>query len=219
MRPRYTNVELAQLYDKKDWAILWPVVTSMVKHAVRRCMQHGFDPFYVHDDLMQEAYLAAWEALPRWNAFEGSLQTWVSEKVRSAVLNANTRAATGMIGGRDSGELVVTMHGEIAEGDGGNDEQGMMQGHEARIMYDDPPEGFDDPARESEEEDWLSMVPVRDRDMVRRLCGIGVPAETQEEYSRAAGVSRRTVVGRIEALRNYFCALSRKPVNHGVKAA
>lgn len=216
MKRKYSTQELVQLFDSKDWKTLWKIMQPMVKHAVKRCMQEGLDPFYVRDDLMQEAYLAAWEALPRWNAFEGGLQTWVSANVRGAVLKANTRESTGMVGGRDSGPLVISMHGESPDDDGSEDEQGVLAGPEAALIYKDPPEGFDDPSEEVEDlaTALLRQVPAEDRDMVRRLCGIGVQAETQEEYARKEDISRRTVVGRLEALRKYFCAKTRKPGNH-----
>lgn len=196
---KYTNDELVQLFDKKDWKTLWKVMQPMVKHAVKRCMQEGLDPFYVRDDLMQEAYLAAWEALPRWNAFEGGLQTWVRENVRGAVLKARTRESSGMIGGRDNGPLVVSMHGESPDDDGGDDEQGVLAGHEAAMVYKDPPAGFGDPADEVDDlvTDLLNRVPKKYQDMVRRLCGIGVPQETQEQYAHTAGITQQAVAMRL----------------------
>lgn len=196
---KYTNSELAQLYDKKDWAALWKIMTPMVKHAVRRCMQDGLDPHYVNEDLMQEAYLAAWKALPKWNAFEASLQTWIREKVRSAVLDANQRESSGMVGGKRSGGYVESIHGETPEADyvGSNDEQGIADGIEATLVYTEVPEGFEDPADLL----YLLPIPLKDRDMVRRLAGLGVPRETQAEYAHREGISRRTVVGRLESLK------------------
>lgn len=213
---KYTTQELVEIYDRKDWVTLWKIITPMVKHAVRRCMQEGLDPFYVRDDLMQEAYARAWEALPRWNPRLAGLQTWVRENVRIAVTDTNRRERSGMIGGRDSGPLVVSMHGETPEEDGGDDEQGVLSGPEASMVYKDPPEGFGDPNEAADDllEDLLSQVPSEDRDMVRRLCGIKVPSETQAEYALKEGISRRTVVGRLESLRQYFCAKSQKPANH-----
>lgn len=216
MMRRYSNRELAQLWDRKDWATLWPIMVPMVKHAVRRCMQRGLDPYYVRDDLMQEAYLAAWKALPKWNAFESSLQRWIEEKVRSAVLDANRREAGGMVGGRDSAALVVSMHGETAEDDiSSNDEQGLCDGIEASLTYgDDSPEGFWDPADERlfGEQD-LAAVPAKYRDMVRRLAGIGVPQESDAEYAAAEGISRMTAWRRIERLRRYLLQKSTNPRN------
>ncbi len=192
---KYATEELAQLYDKKDWATLWKIMTPMVKHAVRRCMQRGLDPYYVRDDLMQEAYLAAWAALPRWNAFEASLQKWVEENVRGAALKTNTAAANGMVGGRDSGFEVVSMHGETADDDGGDGEQELAYGPEAILAAD-----TEDPTGE-----WLlTAVPLEDRDMVRRLAGIGVPRETQAEYATAEGISTIAVKKRMAALRQLF---------------
>lgn len=216
MKRRYTTEELVQLFDKKDWNTLWKIVTPMVKHAVKRCMQEGLDPYYVRDDLMQEAYLAAWEALPRWNAFEAGLQTWVHEKVRSAVLNANTRAITGMVGGRDNGAFVVSMHGESPDDDGSDDEQSITSGTEASLTYKDPPEGFGDPSEEVDDllEDLLSRVPLDDRDMVRRLCGIGVEPETQEQYASVDGTTVGAVKMRLYRLRQSRVTFSRKLVNH-----
>lgn len=214
---KYTTPELAELFDRKDWATLWKIVTPMVKHAVRRCMQEGLDPFYVRDDLMQEAYAAAWEALPRWNPRLAGLQTWVRENVRIAVTDTNRRERSGMIGGRDSGPLVVSMHGETPEEDGGDDEQGVLSGPEASMVYKDPPEGFGDPSEEADDllEDLLSQVPQEDRDMVRRLCGIGVPVETQEEYARRIGITRDAVAKRLERLRRKIAVTkNRKPANH-----
>jgi DNA-directed RNA polymerase specialized sigma24 family protein len=225
MKRKYTTEELAKLYDTKDWETLWKIVTPMVKHAVRRCMQEGLDPHYVRDDLMQEAYLAAWEALPRWNAFEAGLQTWINQKVRSAVLNVNSRQSSGMIGGRDSGRYVVSMHGETPEEDlSSNDEQGISLAPEAWLTYTDPPEGLGDPAIEAD--DLLGDVPVKHRDMIRRLCGIGVPCETEAEYAAKEGLSVRAVEERLFRLRRLFhskrpkgmCGFSRKPVNHVVGA-
>lgn len=202
MKKRYTNAELARLVDTRNWAALWPIVESMVKHEVKRCMQDGLDPFYVRDDLMQEAYLAAWQALPTWRPFESVLRKWVGVKVRSAVLNANIAVSNGMIGGRDSGLDVVSMHAETVDGgDGGDDEQGSLSGPEASIVYEKPPEGFEDPAEQPEHEELLELVPAKDRDMVRRLCGLGVPAETQEEYAMIEGIPRPTIATRLRALR------------------
>lgn len=216
MQKRYSTDELVQLFDRKDWKTLWKIMQPMVKHAVKRCMQEGLDPFYVRDDLMQEAYLAAWEALPRWNAFEAGLQTWVRENVRGAVLKANTRESTGMIGGRDSGPLVVSMHGETSDDDGSDDEQDVLSGAEATLAYKDPPEGFGDPAEEIEDlaAALLLQVPKEDQDMVRRLCGIGVSRETQEQYAAREGTSQRTITRRVNALRKYFGVKSPKPGNH-----
>lgn len=220
MTKRYSTDELVQLFDAKDWKALWKIVTPMVKHAVRRCMQEGLDPYYVRDDLMQEAYLAAWEALPRWNAFEAGLQTWVSENVRGAVLKANTRESTGMVGGRDNGGHVVSMHGEAPDEDTSkDDEQGLVAAPEAVLVYKDAPKGFGDPSEEIDDlvADLLSRVPGEDRDMVRRLCGIGVSPETQEQYAVKEGVHRDTVTRRIRALRKYFSAKKRKLGNQVMK--
>lgn len=203
MKRKYSTDELVKLYDDKDWATLWKIVTPMVKHAVRRCMREGLDPYYVRDDLMQEAYLAAWEALPRWNAFEAGLQTWIHANVRGAVLKANTREVTGMVGGRDNGGYVVSMHGESPDDDGSDDEQGLVAAPEALLVYKDAPEGFGDPAEEAD--GWasvlLSKLPAKYRDMVRRLCGLGVPAETQEEYARRESTTKKAVELRVRMLR------------------
>lgn len=208
---RYTKSELAQLVDAKDWGALWPIVVPMVKHEVRCCMRSGLDPFYVREDLMQEAYLAAWKALATWNAFESSLRKWVGVQVRGYVLHAVSHGASGMVGGRDSNVAVVSMHGETAEDTGDEDEQGALSGPEASMVYENPPEGFGDPAEQPEHETLLELVPAADRDMVRRLCGLGVPAETQGEYAAALGLHRDTVTRRVRALRGYFSAISRKP--------
>lgn len=200
---KHTTDELAALYDKKDWAALWKIVTPMVKHAVRRCMQHGLDPYYVRDDLMQEAYLAAWACLPKWRAFESSLQRWVTENVRSRMLHASQAAATGMVGGRESGVVVVSMHGDTPDADhiGSNDEQELPDSIEGTLVYTDPPEGFGDPAEEVDRERLLLQLPEKDREMVRRLCGVGVPAETQVEYAERIGTTRKAVERRLAYLR------------------
>lgn len=217
MKKRYTNAELARLVDTRNWAALWPIVESMVKHEVKRCMQDGLDPFYVRDDLMQEAYLAAWQALPTWNAFESGLRKWVGVQVRGAVLKANSRAASGMIGGRDSGLDVVSMHAETVDGDGGDDEQGSLSGPEASMVYENPPEGFEDPAEQPEYEELLELVPAKDRDMVRRLCGLGVPAETQEEYARAEGLARDAIAKRVQRLKNKIVTKSSKTGKYAIR--
>lgn len=197
---KYTTSELAQIYDKKDWATLWKIMQPMVKYAVRRCIQEGLDPFYVREDLMQEAYLAAWECLPRWNAFESSLQRWVYQNVRRAALDENRRQSSGMVGGRDSGFDVVSMHADTADEDGSDEEQELSYGLEARLAAD-----VEDPIGE-----WLlKAIPAEDREMVRRLAGIGVPRETQDEYAAAEGVSLRTVNGRVSALRKIFLRTNR----------
>lgn len=207
MSKKYTTEELAQIYDKKDWALLWKIMEPMVKHEVRRCMQHGLiDPIYVTDDLMQEAYLAAWECLPRWNAFECNLASWVRPKVRGALLDANRRQGGGMVGGRDAQAVIVSIHGETPEDDWmSNEEQGINSGLERVLAYEEPSEDFRDPL-ELVDEGWLSKVPEKDRDMVRRLSGIGCAQETQEEFADAEGLHRDTVTRRIRALRNYFSA-------------
>lgn len=217
MNKRYTTEELIQLFDAKDWKTLWKIMQPMVKHAVKRCMQEGLDPYYVRDDLMQEAYLAAWEALPHWDSAKAGLQTWVHQKVRSAVLDANRYEQSGMVGGRDSGPLVVSMHGESPDDDGTEDEQGVLAGPEAALVYKDPPEGFGDPGEEVDDliTDLLSRVPKEDRDMVRRLCGIGVPPETQEQYAARENIMRAAVAKRLERLRKKLIVTkSRKPANH-----
>lgn len=204
---KYTTSELAQLYDKKDWATLWKIMQPMVKHEVRRCMQQGLiDPIYVTDDLMQEAYLAAWECLPRWNAFEAGLRRWVGGRVRSAVLDAARHAAGGMVGGRDARAVVVSIHGETPEDDWmSNEEQGINSGLERVLAYEEPSEDFRDPL-ELVDEGWLREVPEKDRDMVRRLAGVGCARETQDEFAEAEGLHRDTVTRRLRALRNYFSA-------------
>lgn len=201
MSKKYTTEELAQIYDKKDWALLWKIMEPMVKHEVRRCMQHGLiDPVYVTDDLMQEAYLAAWECLPRWNAFESGLRRWVGSCVRSAVLDAARHAAGGMVGGRDARAVVVSIHGETPEDDWmSNEEQGINSGLERVLAYEEPSEDFRDPL-EIIDEGWLSKVPAADRGMVRRLAGIGCARETQAEYARRIGVSQQAVDKRITRL-------------------
>lgn len=213
MKRKYSTEELVQLFDAKDWKTLWKIMQPMVKHAVKRCMQEGLDPFYVRDDLMQEAYLAAWESLPRWNAFEAGLQTWVSENVRGAMLKANARESSGMIGGRDNGVRIVSLHGKASREDlSSDDAQRASRAPELTAAYQNPPEGFGDPSDEADDtvEDLLSQVPEEDRDMVRRLCGIGVPAETQEEYAAAEEISVRTVKQRLADLRKYFRPFLRK---------
>lgn len=216
MSKKYTKAELAELVDRKDWKTLWRIVVPMVKHEVRCCMQRGLDPFYVRDDLMQEAYLAAWQALPTWNAFESGLRKWVGVKVRSAVLNANATAASGMVGSRNTGTIVVSMHGETTEEDGSDDEQGGQRGPEARMVYEDTPEGFGNPDIDIDTGRLLSHVPKEDRDMVRRLCGLGVPAETQEEYAVAEHCAVITVKKRLQALRKYFYTFSPKLVKEAM---
>lgn len=215
MKRRYSTDELVQLFDKKDWNALWKIATPMVKHAVKRCMQEGLDPFYVRDDLMQEAYLAAWEALPRWDATKAGLQTWIRENVRIAATDTNRRERSGMIGGRDSGPLVISMHGEEPDDNGSDDEQGVLAGPEAVMVYKDPPGGFGDPSEEVDDliADLLSRVPEEDRDMARRLCGIGVLRETQEQYAHTEGVSVGSVKMRLYRLRKTFVTFSRKPAN------
>jgi DNA-directed RNA polymerase specialized sigma24 family protein len=200
---KYTNSELAQLYDKKDWAALWKIMTPMIKHAVRRCMREGFDPHFVREDLMQEAYLAAWKALPSWNAFEGGLMRWLEENVCGAILKANAREASGMVGGRDAHVVVVSMHGDTPEADhvGSNDEQELSDSIEASLAYEDPPEGLWDPADERlyGEQD-LAAIPPKYRDMVRRLAGIGVPQETQAGYAVLEGIRQQSVADRVKTL-------------------
>lgn len=207
---KYTNRELAQLYDKKDWGTLWQIVTPTVKHTVWRWMREGSGSLYVSDDLVQEAYLAAWRAIPKWNAFEATLQTWIREKVRSAVADANRREChSGLIGDRDAKVTVISMHGdapEEADHTFNNDEQELSDAIEASLTYgDDPPEGLWDPADERHfGEQNLLAVPPEDRDMVRRLAGIGIPQETQAEYAVAEGISVSTVEGRFRDLRKYL---------------
>lgn len=217
--PRYTREQITQLYDAKEWNTLWKVVIEpMVKHTVKRCMQEGLDPFYVRDDLMQEAYLAAWAALPRWNAFEGALSTWISEKVRSAVLDTNRRESSGMVGGRDANAFVTSMHGTEPDEDSSNDnEQASSIIPEASMVYKDLPEGFGDPAEDGEEERMLALVPEKDRDMVRRLCGVGVPEETQEEYAQTEGVTQTAIAKRLVRLQAKLNVMfSRKPANQAM---
>lgn len=218
MKRKYSTDELVKLFDEKDWPTLWKIVTPMVKHAVRRCMQEGLDPYYVRDDLMQEAYLAAWEALPRWNAFEAGLQTWVHTNVRGAVLKANTREITGMVGGRDNGGFVVSMHGESPDDDGSDDEQGLVAAPEAVLVYKDAPEGFGDPSDEVDDfiEGLLSQVPLEDRDMVRRLCGIGMSAQTQEQYAKRIRITRAALAKRLERLRRKITVTKNRKLGNQV---
>lgn len=213
MKRKYSTEELVKLFDDKDWPALWKIVTPMVKHAVRRCMQEGLDPYYVRDDLMQEAYLAAWEALPRWDPNKAQLQTWIDRKVRGAAINAKHRESFGMIGGRDSGSLVVSMHGVVADDE---DENAGPLAPEASLVYEDPPEGFGDPSEEAEDlvEAFIRAAPAGDQDMLRRLCGAGVPQETQAEYADKEDIHRNTVVNRLTQIRQKLCAKTSEPVKY-----
>lgn len=125
-----------------------------------------------------------------------------------------------MVGGRDSPTVVISMHGEVPDDDSSsNDEQGISDGIEGSLAYDDPPEGLwipDDERLFADQE--LAAIPAKYRDMARRLAGLGVPRETQAQYAAAEGVSEGVVEHRLRLLRKIFKGKAGKPANHGISA-
>lgn len=211
---RRSHAELARLHDNKNWNELWRHARPLVKLTIRKLMRRGrLDPFYVREDLYQEAQLAAWEAIPKWFPLEAKFSTWVVVNVRRAVLDHQRREAGGMVGGRDARGQTVSLYAASVDAESDDDES-LERGLLGSLSYQDPPEGFD-PERETEHRQHarvvqraLSALSRSERHLICALFGIGREQQLLTEYVRATGtpyyVAHRRHKKIIRKLRKYF---------------
>jgi len=193
--------ELMLARKTESWETLWLQAVPLARLTVRRLKEHGtLDPSYLNEDLLQDALLAAGEAIRSWDPRKGRFSTWVMAYTRGTLLKKVASAATGMVGGRDNGYFVTSMHGWQDTSNALELDESTEFGAEATLAYEEPPEGFRDPCEEvvlMQEKEQLAQLlqrlPQKYSEMLSCVYGIDGLAETQEEYSKRKGIPLRTV--------------------------
>lgn len=184
---KLTKAELLAAHVRRDWQTLWTAAIPAAKYAVWRMLRKGhLHTSRVEEDVTQDALLAAGQAVRLWNPAKGALSTWVVTYVQQKLLNGMRTARADMVGGRESGLPVVSMHEE-----------------EIEFAYDDPPEGFNTPEKEVEKQQAAERVaavlkgmPDDSAELVKCLYGIGQRREGWAQYAARKGISLRTVATR-----------------------
>lgn len=205
---KLTKADLKAAYARQDWHTLWLAAMPLGKLTVRRLMEQGrLDPSHASEDLLQDAMVAAGESVRLWIPEQGAFSTWVVSYVRRRVLNSIQAATTGMVGGRKKGVHVVSMHGSPEEENTFQEDEPQEVGIEAALVYDNPPDGFRDPAEEADvlkngslTERLLALIPEDDEELVRSLFGVKQTKETQRKYARRNGLTQPEVHRRLETV-------------------
>lgn len=220
MAEKMTHDELAYQHALGHYELLHPEALGYVNLTLKRMIGRGLmAQEQINDDLLQEANLAAIEACRTWEPLSSTLGHWVEHWVRGTLQKYLTGQSTGMIGGRDSGHVVLSENTplEQVEPDDPAKLADSLSYTPVRRKHapggEEAPEGLGDPmdeaARQQEQELARKLVATLgpdDRDLVRSLFGIGRPAEEQGEYSRRTGVPLRTVERRWAAVRRKLAA-------------
>lgn len=190
-----TKDDLKAAHVRQDWSTLWLAAIPLAKLSLKRLMEQGrLDPVHIGGDLLQDALLAAGEAVRLWQPDKGAFSTWVMAYIRRRALNSIQAASTGMVGGRQHGPLVASLHGVHREDTLFHEDETQDSGVEALLTYEDPPQGLRDPAEEAgalQAQEWvaaaLDALDADDIELVSSLYGIGLARQTLREYATRRG--------------------------------
>ncbi len=196
-----TKEQLVAARAAQDWTTLWEAAIPLAKLTVRRLMEYGdLDPAHSTSDLMQDALLAAGEAVRLWEPEKGAFSTWIPAYAKRRILNSIQAAATGMVGGRQNGLFTVSMHGEPRVENPFRQDENRDSGIEACLVYEENPEGLRDPSVEAEVLDFVQLVrqmleslEPEEAEMLKCLFGIGGLTETRESYAKHEGIPLRSL--------------------------
>ena len=207
MAEKMTHEELSYQHAFGHFELLHPEALGYVALTLKRMIARGLmAQEQINEDLLQEANLAALESCRTWQPFVSTLGSWVESWVTGILQNYLRAAATGMIGGRRSGYVVLSENTplEQAEPDDpatlGDSLSYTPVSRRHAPHGEEAPEGLGDPADEvarMQEQALarrlIATLAPADRELVRALFGIGQVAEDQIDYARRTGIPLRTV--------------------------
>lgn len=207
MAEKMTHEELSYQHALGHHELLHAEALGYVGLTFKRMIARGLmAQEQIDEELRQEANLAALEACHTWQPFISTLGSWVEIKVRSAVQDYLRFVASGQIGGRDSGCVVISENTplEQVEPDDPATIADSLSYTPVRRKHaprgEEAPEGLGDPMDEASRiqeqaiaRRLIATLGPEDRDLVRSLFGIGQKQETQAEYAARAGIPLRTV--------------------------
>lgn len=202
-----THEDLSYEHALGNFEALHPEALGYVNLTLKRMIERGLmGQDQINDELVQEARLAALEACRSWQPFISTLGSWVEVKIRSTVQDHLRYAASGQIGGRDSGYPVLSENTplEQVEPDDPATLADSLSYTPVRRRHaphgEEAPEGLGNPedeaARLQEQEIARRLVGTLtpdEQDLVRALFGIDCPQESQLEYARRQQLPLRTV--------------------------
>lgn len=200
---KLTNEELARAHDAQDWGLLWLAAQPLVKLTIRRMIQKGelLSARWSDVDLRQEGVLAAGAAVRSWNTLESAFSSWVSIKVRGALLDYVRREARGGLGGEGDVPFLVSAHEEPRK-PGAEEEEEEGDTYLDLLTYPED-EVLPRPDIEAERINALRLLKrlgPSDRDVVQRLFGIQQDPQSLAEIAFEKGISRkqaRTILDRV----------------------
>jgi len=198
-----------------NFEALHPTALGYVNLTLKRMIARGLmAQEQIDEDLIQEANLAALESCRSWVPWQSQLGSWAEVCVRGTVQKYLTGASTGMIGGRDSGYVVLSenLPLEQVELDDPATIADALSYTPVRARAaphgEEAPEGLGDPMDEAarlqgqERARWLiATLEPDDREMVRAIYGIECAPEEQHVYAARKGLAYRTVKRRLAEVR------------------
>lgn len=207
MAEKMTHDELAYQHALGHYELLHPEALGYVNLTLKRMIARGLlAQEQINDDLIQEANVAAIEACHTWQSLSSTLGSWVENCVRGALQKYLTGQSTGMIGGRDSGHLVLSENTPLEQVEPDDpatlaDSLSYMPVRRKHAPHgEEAPEGLGDPmdeaARQQEQELARKLVATLspdDRDLVRSLFGLGQQQETQAGLALRREVHHETI--------------------------
>ncbi|HZT03735.1 MAG TPA: sigma-70 family RNA polymerase sigma factor [Steroidobacteraceae bacterium] len=180
-----SHEDAAALHARGDWTALWEASIPLVKHAITKLLRAGqLTADRVSDDLLQEGYLAARRALPKWDPEAGKLSTWIAYEVRGAMLD-HLRRERSIVGGRRSTRLSVLIQDDITPDDRDPDAEAKEVQHARDLINLSVA---------------LAQLTEEERNLVERIYGIGRPSESMADICRDLGMSRPTGWRRLQAV-------------------
>jgi RNA polymerase sigma factor (sigma-70 family) len=193
-----TSDQQRAAHTRQDWRALWLDGLPLVRFTLTRMRANGELLSPVDDDLLQEGYLAAGEAVRLWQPPLGAFSTFLVSWIRGRLLTYLNKAGSSF-----SGRAVVAgpLPDETVDGPG-----------TSYAYTASEPEGYADPLEETEATQRtahlryaLGLLSATDRQLLVNLFGLDGDRWTAENYRRAYRLPLATVNWRKrQALKKLF---------------
>lgn len=229
MSIRLSHTELAAAHGRADWALLWRHAIPLVKLTVGRLVRSKTVKGADLDDVMQQGYLAGWQAVSDWPVIECAFSTHIANRVRWALLEFLGGAGNHGIGSHVQRSVVMSLedsrdvnnNGSHRRGPGADPTEddaddgsfndgltysGVLRNTGGTDGIGYVPAGFADPSVEAEKLEAAAKISAamgvltpEERDITAALYGIGCARVTQEAYVARTGIGRSTLNRRLSS--------------------
>lgn len=194
-----THEELVAAKDREDWDFLWRAAIPLVKFTIKKMMRHGeVEPHGSTEDVLQEGMLTAGAAIRSWSTYDAAFSTWISVKVRGALINYLNQQNNAGVGSRRvaSGITSVSLHesrfsNEIDEGYG--DELPSTSARIERLSYELDSVFPEPDSAATAEQIRAAVYAVEDlllRDVLIRTYGFEGESASERDLAERYGVSK-----------------------------